>query len=99
MRGQVGTGAFWRAIREYHRRHQNGLASSEDLQRAFEETSGQDLERFFTQWLHWPTVPAVEGAWWWDDAGRKVVNQLTDVLLDPNTWMLMEPPKFSRRQR
>jgi hypothetical protein len=22
----------------------------------------------------------------------------TDVVLDPNTWMLMEPPKFSRRQ-
>jgi len=22
----------------------------------------------------------------------------SDVALDPNTWMLMEPPKFSRRQ-
>jgi len=145
LRGQVGTEAFWRAIREYYRRHQNGLASSDDLQRAFEETSGQNLEWFFTQWLHWPTVPAVEGSWWWDDAGRKVVIQLTqtqqgkpyrlplevglaadstvsvriekveltqasqrfeiaadrapsDVALDPNTWMLMEPPKFSRRQ-
>jgi aminopeptidase N len=145
LRGQVGTDAFWRAIREYYRQHQNGLASSKDLQRAFEETSGQDLEWFFTQWLHWPTVPALEGSWWWDDAGKKVVMQLTqtqkgnayrlplevgliiegspvpriekielrqargrfeiaaeraptDVILDPNTWMLMEPPAFSRRQ-
>lgn len=145
LRGQVGTEAFWRAIHEYYRRHQNGLASSADLQRAFEETSGQNLEWFFAQWLHWPTVPSVEGTWWWDDAGRKVVIQLTqtqkgkpyrlplevglaadgtvglriekveltqasqrfeiaadrapaDVALDPNTWMLMEPPKFSRRQ-
>jgi aminopeptidase N len=145
LRGQVGTEAFWTAIRVYYRRHQNGLASSEDLQRAFEETSGQDLGWFFTQWLHWPTVPAVEGSWWWDEAGKKVVIQLTqtqkgkpyrlplevglladsaitpriekveltgpsqrfeiaadrapsNVALDPNTWMLMEPAKFSRRQ-
>jgi aminopeptidase N len=145
LRGQVGTEAFWTAIRKYYRRHQNGLASSADLQRAFEETSGQNLEWFFTQWLHWPTVPAVEGSWSWDDAGKKVVIQLTqtqkgkpyqlplevglttagapgqriekveltqasqrfeiaadrapsDVVLDPNTWMLMQPPKFSRRQ-
>jgi aminopeptidase N len=145
LRGQVGTDAFWMAIREYYRRHQNGLASSADLQRAFEETSGQNLEWFFTQWLHWPTVPAVEGSWWWDDAARKVVIQLaqtqkgkpyrlpleiglfgdtttapriekveltqvsqrfeiaadrapSDLTLDPNTWMLMEPPKFSRRR-
>jgi len=145
LRGQVGTAAFWKAIREYYRRHQNGLASSKDLQRVFEETSGQDLEWFFTQWLHWTTVPAVEGSWWWDDAGKKVIIQLTqtqkgkpyrlplefglfadgavtpriekveltqasqrfeiafdrapsDVAFDPNTWMLMEPPKFSRRQ-
>jgi aminopeptidase N len=145
LRGQVGTDAFWRAIREYYRRHQNGLASSKDLQRAFEETSGQDLECFFTQWLHWATVPALEGTWSWDDVGKKIVIQLTqtqkgkpyrlplevgvvtegtvatkiekielmqvtqrfevaadqppsEVVLDPNTWMLMEPPKLSRRQ-
>jgi hypothetical protein len=94
--------------------------------------------------LHGTTIPALEGSWWWDGAGKKVVIQLTqtqagkpyrlplevglvadssampriekveltqasqrfeiaadrapsDVVLDPNTWMLMEPPKFSRR--
>ena len=145
LRGQVGTDVFWRAIREYYRRHQNGLASSQDLERVFEETSGQNLDWFFTQWLHWTTVPAVEGSWWWDEAGKKVVIELTqtqkgkpyrlplevglagdsavglriekveltlasqrfeiaadrapaDALLDPNTWMLMEPPRFTRRQ-
>jgi aminopeptidase N len=145
LRGQVGTETFWRAIKEYYRRYQNGLATSKDLQRVFEETSGQELEWFFTQWLHWPTVPALEGSWSWDEAGKKVVIQLTqtqkgkpfrlplevglvtegtivpridrieltqasqrfeiaaerapsDLVLDPNTWMLMEPPKISRRQ-
>jgi aminopeptidase N len=145
LRGQVGTETFWRAIHEYYRRYQNGLATSRDLQRVFEETSGQDLEWFFAQWLHWPTIPALEGSWVWDDAGKKVVIQLTqtqkgkpfrlplevglvtegnvvpriekieltqashrfeivadrapsNIVLDPNTWMLMEPPKFSPRQ-
>jgi len=145
LRGQVGTEAFWRSMREYYRLHQNGLASSKDLQRAFEETSGQDLEWFFAQWLHWSTIPALEGSWWWDDAEKKIVLQViqtqkgkpfrlplevgivadgsavpkvekievtqtsqrfeiaadhapSDVALDPNTWMLMEPPTFSRRQ-
>ncbi len=144
LRGQVGTEAFWKGIREYYSRHRNGNASSKDLQRAFEESSGQDLDWFFAQWLHWPTVPALEGSWWWDAAGKKVVVQLaqtqegkpyrlslelglesdgnpvpriekveltqasqrfeiaaesapSDIVLDPNTWMLMEPPKFGRR--
>jgi aminopeptidase N len=146
LRGQVGTETFWKAIRDYYRSHQNGSASSKDLQRAFEEASGQDLEWFFAQWLHWPTVPALEGTWAWDEAGKKVVIELAqlqkgrayrlplevalstegspaprveridmtqpsqrfeitadgppaDVVLDPNSWMLMEPPKFGRRMR
>ncbi len=146
LRGQVGTENFWKAIREYYRQNQNGLASSKDLQRAFEETSGQNLDWFFDQWLHWPTIPALEGSWSWDDAGKRVIIQLsqtqkgkpyrlplevglidggaatpkiqkieingatqrfeisadrapTDVVLDPNTWMLMEPPKFTRTNR
>jgi aminopeptidase N len=145
LRGQVGTEAFWKAIREYYRLHRDGNASSEDLQRAFEETSGQDLDWFFSQWLHGTAIPALEGSWRWDAAGRKVVIQLrqtqkgkpyrlplevglvtdsgpvpriekidltqvnqrfefaadsapSDVVLDPNTWMLMEPPKFGRRE-
>jgi aminopeptidase N len=144
LRGQVGTEAFWKGIREYYRQYRNGNASSRDLQRALEETSGQDLDWFFTQWLHGTTIPALEGSWRWDAAGKKVVIQLrqtqkgkpyrlplevalvadsgpvpriekievtqasqrfeiaaerapSDVVLDPNTWMLMEPPKFGRR--
>ena len=144
LRGQVGTEAFWTAIREYYRRHRDGLASSEDLRRAFEETSGQELGWFFAQWLHGTSTPALEGSWWWDAARRRVVIQLeqtqkgepyrlplevgiftdgdpvpriekidvtrasqrfeidadgapSDVVLDPNTWMLMEAPKFDRR--
>ena len=72
LRGQVGTENFWTAIREYYRRHQNGNASSDDLRRAFEETSGQDLKWFFDQWLHGTTTPALAGGWSYDAAAKKI---------------------------
>jgi len=144
LRGQVGTEAFWTGIREYYRRHQNGNASSDDLRRAFEETSGQDLQWFFAQWLHWMTTPALDGGWSYDVAAKKIIIELAQtqqgspyrlpleiaivpdsgnafriekidltqarqrfeipadrapksVTLDPNTWVMMDPPKFVAR--
>lgn len=144
LRGTVGTEAFWKGIQEYYRRHKNGNASSDDLRRAFEETSGQDLQWFFTQWLHWTTTPALAGTWSYDADARKISIDLSqtqqgrafrlplevaivpdsgsaarveridvtqakqrfeipadrppkDVTLDPNSWLMMDPPKFTRR--
>ena len=149
LRGQVGTEGFWTAIREYYRRHQNGNASSDDLRRAFEQTSGQDLQWFFDQWLHGTTTPALEGGWSYDAGAKKIIIDLAqtqtgkpfrlpleigivpdgataqgppalriekvelnqarqrfeisadraprDVVLDPNTWIMMDPPKFVAR--
>jgi aminopeptidase N len=150
LRGQVGTQGFWNAIREYYRQHQNGNASSDDLRRAFEQTSGQDLQWFFDQWLHWTTTPALEGGWSYDAAAKKIIIDLAqtqkgnpfrlpleigivadsaaagtpgaaprtekiemnkarqrfeiaadkaprEIILDPNTWIMMDPPKFVAR--
>jgi aminopeptidase N len=71
LRAQVGTEAFWNGIREYYRRHQNANASSDDLCRAFEETSNQDLRWFFAQWLHGTTTPALEGGWTYDEGSKR----------------------------
>ena len=38
---------FWRGIRLYDQRHMNGTASTDDLRRAMEQVSGQDLAWFF----------------------------------------------------
>jgi aminopeptidase N len=145
LRGQVGTDAFWTGIREYYHRFQNGNASSDDLRRAFEETSGQDLRWFFDQWLHRASIPALDGSWRFDPAAKTLVIELaqtqggpayrlplevaieTDsagtriekidmhdgkqrfeisadapprgVTLDPNSWVLMAPPKFGPGDR
>ncbi len=156
LRGQVGTQTFWKAIREYYARHQNGNATSDDLRRAFEQASGQDLNWFFDQWLHGTTTPALEGSWSYDAAAKKIVIDLAQtqagkpfklpieigivvdpataapagrggqaepavriekielnqakqrfeiaaekapksLMLDPNSWIMMEPPKFVAR--
>ena len=156
LRGQVGTENFWKAIRLYYARHQNGNASSDDLRRAFEQTSGQELTWFFDQWLHGTTTPALDGGWSYDAAAKKIVIDLAQtqqgkplrlpmeigivpdsatappagrggqpdlstrieridlnlakqrfeipadkapkaIVLDPNTWIMMEPPRFVAR--
>jgi aminopeptidase N len=79
LRGQVGTEGFWTGIREYYRRHKDGNASSDDLRRAFEQTSGQDLQWFFDQWLHWTTTPALEGGWSYDAGAKKIIIDLAQT--------------------
>jgi aminopeptidase N len=77
LRQQVGTEHFWTAIREYYRRYRNTNASTADLRAIFEQVSGQQLEWFFTQWLHRPGVPKLEGSWRYDAAKKAVEVTLT----------------------
>ena len=70
LRGVIGTDRFWVGIREYYKRYRDGNASSEDLRRVMEETSGVELGWFFQQWLMRPGSPVVEGAWEYDAAAK-----------------------------
>jgi len=72
LRHEVGTEHFWRAIREYYRRYRNGNASTADLRAVFEQVSGKPLDRFFSQWLTRPGVPAVSGTWRYVPARKQV---------------------------
>ncbi|MBY0495718.1 MAG: M1 family peptidase [Cyanobacteria bacterium] len=83
LRQEVGTENFWKAIREYYRRYQNGNASTADLRAIFEQASGRQLEWFFTQWLNRPGVPRIEGSWRYDTARRVVEVTLTQSQATP----------------
>ena len=76
LRSQLGDVAFRDGIREYYRRFRDGNASTDDLQRAMEEKSGQDLRSFFAQWLRRGTSPVIEGRWSYDAAGRRVMVEI-----------------------
>jgi aminopeptidase N len=66
LRGLIGTDAFWAGIRDYYRRYRDGNVSTDDLQRAMEQSSGQDLSWFFRQWLNRAGSPSLEGNWHYD---------------------------------
>ena len=72
LRGVIGTENFWTGIREYYSRYRDANASTADLRRVMEQTSGQDLGWFFDQWLHRPTSPSFDGGWRYDAATKQV---------------------------
>ena len=76
LRSRIGTDAFWSGIREYYRRHRDGLASTDDFRRVMEETAGVDLSGFFDQWLRRPGSPSIEGHWRFDPQNGRVIIDL-----------------------
>jgi aminopeptidase N len=57
LRRELGERAFWGGVRRYLERHAHGSVETSDLMRAFEETSGESLERFFDHWVYRPGHP------------------------------------------
>ena len=51
LRDAIGNERFERGIRAFWEKHRFRTASWADLQSAFEEASGQQLNRFFAQWV------------------------------------------------
>ena len=72
LRSQLGDSAFWRSIRTYYTRFAGKNASTEDLQKVFEEVSGNNLSAFFRQWLYTAGQPDLAVNWKYD-AQKKIV--------------------------
>jgi aminopeptidase N len=79
LRGQVGTENFWRGIREYYRLYRDSNASTADFQRVMEAAAGQELDWFFTQWLHGSPSPALQGSWRYNGASKRIEVDLTQT--------------------
>ena len=52
LRAMLGEEDFGRAFRAYVAEHQHGMVTTNDLQRAFEDTTGLDLSWYFQQWAY-----------------------------------------------
>jgi aminopeptidase N len=79
LRTMLGSDKFREGIREYYRRFRDSNASTEDLQAAMQETSGEDLEWFFAQWLKRGESPTVRGSWSYDAAAKRVILELAQI--------------------
>ena len=63
LRGMLGEDLFWKGIQHYTKSHIHQLVETRDLQRAFEDVSGQNLGWFFQQWVELPHVPDLSVRW------------------------------------
>ena len=68
----LGDSAFFGGIRTYWLAHRDGNATSDDLRRALEASSGRELGWFFDQWLRRPGYPELATTWSYDREGRRV---------------------------
>jgi aminopeptidase N len=63
LRRMIGDEAFFRGIRRLYFGARFGKAGTDDVRTAFEKESGQDLRRFFDEWIGGSGTPAVTYAW------------------------------------
>jgi aminopeptidase N len=59
LRHQLGDEAFWAGVRLYLARHRYGTVHTRDFQRALEDATGKNLDRFFAQWIWAAGHPAL----------------------------------------
>jgi aminopeptidase N len=87
LRSSLGDDAFFRGIRAYYESHKNATASTEDLRKALEKSSGRNLRWFFARWVYDTGHPQYELTYDWL-RGRNLRLVLTQVqpgsaFLDP----------------
>jgi len=90
LRGVVGDSAFFRGVSDYYRRYRDSSVVSAQFQRMMEQTSGQDLDWFFREWLYQPGQPRLDVEWAADSTGPMV--RLTVRQVQPDAWGRWEIP-------
>lgn len=72
LRKQLGDEEFFRALNHYLRTNANKPVETENLRIAFEEATGQSMDRFFNQWLYRMGHPDFEVSDSWDQASKSL---------------------------
>lgn len=72
LRCRLGDDIFWKGIQNYYQRYRDANANSKDFQKIMEETSGDDLETFFRQWLHEKGFPEIKWSWTYKNGKLKI---------------------------
>ena len=73
LREQVGDEIFWKALNRYLNKYKYQVVDSSDLQKVFEETSGQKLDWFFDQWVYKAGYPELRVRTSYDERRRQLI--------------------------
>lgn len=88
LRGVVGTDVFWHGIQTYYSRYQDLNVTTDDFRREMEAASGQDLGRFFEQWLYKPGTLKYAGNWQYNRKDKQVKIVLDQVQDDGSLFVM-----------
>ena len=72
MQDHLGDAAFWRSVQHYAKVNQYKNVETQDLKKAIEEISGQNLDWFFKQWVYEPGYPEYDVKWSYNQRNRTV---------------------------
>jgi aminopeptidase N len=99
LRDIVGDAAFYRALAHYLGKHRHGVVESRDLARAVEESTGKNLDWFFSQWvIDGAGHPELDVAIRWDaDARIAVVTVEQKHKVDARTPVFRVPTRVRFR--
>ena len=81
LRFVLGDAGFFRALTHFLEKHAYQAVQTEDLVVAIKESTGQNLDWFFEQWIRRPGHPVFDVSWTWDEASGEalvVVEQTQD---------------------
>lgn len=79
LRHQFGDSVFWRGINRYTTSHAYDNVVSDDLRRAFEETTGKNLKPFFDQWVYGAGFPVFQVSSNYDRAANRLIVSAREV--------------------
>ena len=71
LRKRLGDQAFFRGLRAYYNAHREANATTEDLRKALENSSGKNLREFFARWIYGAGHPIYHATWSWQQLSSK----------------------------
>ena len=109
LRRVSGDDLFFKSLNLYCTRHRGANVITQDLQRAFEDTTGRNLDFFFDQWVYKEGHPEIEVSSGFDDKKKllsvtvKQTHKTGDTIVSafsfPVTIALMDAQGLETRQR
>ena len=79
LRHQLGDSLFWKAMNHYTVAHAHGNVVTDDLRKAFEETTGKDYKPFFDQWVYGAGFPVFQVSSMYDRAAKRLMISAREV--------------------
>ena len=79
LRHQLGDDLFWKAMNHYTTAHAHGNVVTDDLRKAFEETTGRDFGAFFDQWVYGAGFPVFQVSSLYDAAAGRLMISAREV--------------------